>query len=183
MQAYHQQHSKDLETLNACITCLLQKCCIICFCQFGNSILWLILCLWSPCLLGPAFRHTHRLVATTRPQRTSSALPFVMGKIACRQDFYSSPGEPGLCNVQIECMKTIEGGTQRSSLPSEEKQISLNLLLLNRSSKEGKTVQVVVVVCLSFYLQIPDMYSIMVEYVSYIKQDQRSARFALVWLR
>ena len=69
----------------------------------------------------------------------------------------------------MECMKTIEGGTQRSSLPSEGKQISLNLLLLNRRAKQGRTA--VVAVCLSFYLWIADMYSIEVEYVSYIKWD------------
>lgn len=49
----------------------------------------------------------------------------------------------------MECMKTIEGGTQRSSLPSEEKQISLIVLLSNRRSKQSKTV-VVAAVCLSF---------------------------------
>lgn len=60
-------------------------------------------------------------------------------------------GKPGLCNVQIERMKTIEGAAQRSSLPSEEKQISVNLLLLKRRSKRGKTV-VVMAAGLCFYL-------------------------------
>lgn len=55
--------------------------------------------------------------------------------------FSSSASEPGLCNIQREYMKTAEGG-QRSSLPSEEKQISINLLLLKRRSKEGETVGV-----------------------------------------
>lgn len=49
-------------------------------------------------------------------------------RLSADRIFTAAP-EPGLCNVQTECMKTFEGGTQRSSLPSEEKQISLNLLL------------------------------------------------------
>lgn len=141
--------------------------------SLASSLLWLILCLWSPCLLGPACTQTCRL-AKTRPQRTSSALPFVMRKIGCRQDFYCRVGEPGLCNVRMECMKTIEGGTQRSSLPSEEKQIFLSLLLLKRRSKQCETVVMIVVACLSFIMDTRPVYSIVVGYVSYIKGDQRS---------
>lgn len=67
-------------------------------------------------------------------------------------------------------MKNIEGRTQRPLLPSEEKQISLNLLLLNtnkiqaRQDSDGGVGGSLPYI----YLWIPDMYSIVVEYVSYI---------------